>query len=81
MQVVEYDPDRAFALHTVEGLPVNGKITIEPNGDGSRFRFRVQCQPTGLARLGQPLLRTMLKRQFEQHCTNRKAVLEAPGEA
>jgi uncharacterized protein YndB with AHSA1/START domain len=81
VEVVEYDPDRAFAIQTVEGLPVNGKITVEPSDDGSRFRFRVQCEPTGLARLAQPLIRKMLRRQFDQHCTNLHTVLEAPGDA
>ena len=67
-------------MRIIEGLPVDGQITFEPIDTGTRFRFRVYSQPTGMLRLVQPLMRAMLKWQFEQHCTNLKAVLESePG--
>jgi uncharacterized protein YndB with AHSA1/START domain len=77
VEVVEYEPDRAFGLRIIEGLPVHGQLTFEPSDGGTRFCFRVYSQPTGMMRIAQPLMRAMLRRQFEQHCTNLKTVLEA----
>ena len=80
VEVVEYERDRVFGMRIIEGLPVDGQITFEPSGTGTHFRFRVYSQPTGMLRLVQPVMRAMLKWQFEQHCTNLKAVLESePG--
>jgi uncharacterized protein YndB with AHSA1/START domain len=81
VEIVEYEPDRAFGLHTVEGMPVHARITVEPTAAGTRFRFRVQWQPTGLMRIIQPFLKATLKRQFERHCTNLKNLLEDSGRA
>jgi uncharacterized protein YndB with AHSA1/START domain len=78
VEVVEYEPDRAFGLRIIEGPPVHGQITFEPSDTGTRFRFRVYSQPTGLMRIAQPIITAMLRRQFDQHCTNLKTVLEAP---
>jgi hypothetical protein len=52
---------------------------LAPTDAGTRFRFRVFMEPTGIMRLAQPLLRLALKRQFAEHCTNLKAVLETAG--
>jgi uncharacterized protein YndB with AHSA1/START domain len=79
VEVVEYEPDRAFGLHTVEGIPVHAWITLEPIETGTRFRFRVQWQPTGPMRFIQPFLKVTLKRQFDLHCTNLKRQLEGSG--
>jgi hypothetical protein len=78
VEVVEYEPDRTFGLRIIEGLPVHGQISFEPSDGGTRFRFRVYSQPTGMMRIAQPLMRAMLRRQFDQHCTNLKTVLETP---
>jgi uncharacterized protein YndB with AHSA1/START domain len=78
VEVVEYEPDRALGLRIIEGLPVHGRITFEPSDRGTRLRFRVYSQPTGMMRLAEPAMRAILRRQFDQHCTNLKAVLEAP---
>ena len=78
VEVVEYEPERALGLRIIEGLPVHGRITLEPNDGGTRFRFRVSTEPTGMMRMAQPVMRAMLRRQFDQHCTNLKAMLEAP---
>ena len=76
VEVVEYEPDRVFGMRIIEGLPVHGQITFEPSDTGTRFRFRVYSEPTGMMRLAQPIMRAVLRRQFEQHCTNLKTVLE-----
>jgi uncharacterized protein YndB with AHSA1/START domain len=78
VEVVEYEPDRAFGMRIIEGLPVHGQITCEPrDSDATRFRFRVYSQPTGVMRIAQPIMKAMLRRQFDQHCTNLKTVLES----
>ena len=80
VEVVEDERDRVFGMRIIEGLPVDGRITFEPRETGTRFRFRVYSQPAGMLPLVQPVMRAVLKWQFEQHCTNLKAVLESePG--
>ncbi len=76
VEVVEYEPDRVFGMRIIEGVPVHGQITFEASDTGTRFRFRVYSQPRGMMRVAQPIMRVMLKWQFEQHCTNLKTVLE-----
>jgi uncharacterized protein YndB with AHSA1/START domain len=78
VEVVEYEPDRVFGMRIIEGVPVHGRITFEPSDTGTRFRFRVYAEPTGIMRIAQPLMRAILRWQFGQHCTNLKSVLETP---
>jgi uncharacterized protein YndB with AHSA1/START domain len=77
VEVVEYEPGRRFGMRIIEGVPVHGEITFEPTSTGTDVRFRVHTELTGLARLAQPILGRVLKRKFEEHCTNLKQVLEA----
>ncbi len=79
VEIVEYVPDRAFGLHTVEGIPIHARITLEPTETGTRLRFRAQWRPTGPMRIIEPFLKATLKRQFDQHCTNLKKQLEGSG--
>jgi uncharacterized protein YndB with AHSA1/START domain len=78
VEVSEYEADRAFALHMLEGaLPLDARITFEPTPQGTQIRFRTHGQPTGAMRLAQPLLRRTLKRQFARDCATLKRVLES----
>jgi len=77
VEVSEYEPDRVFALRTLEGdLPIHGRVTFEPSDLGTRVRFAAYGQPTGALRLAQPLLRVTLRRQFAGYCATLKRVLE-----
>ena len=78
VEVAEYEPDRVLGLRNIEGPPVQGRITLEPTERGTRFQFRVGGQPTGATRLVEPLLRFILKRNFQHFCTTLKRVLETP---
>jgi uncharacterized protein YndB with AHSA1/START domain len=79
VEVTEYEPDRAFAMHIAEGpLPLDSRITFDPTADGTRVRFDVHGQPGGAMRLAQPLLRRTLKRQFVGYCDALKRILENP---
>ncbi|HEX5853947.1 MAG TPA: SRPBCC family protein [Solirubrobacteraceae bacterium] len=80
VEVSEYEPDRVFALRMLEGaLPIHARITFEPTALGTRVRFTAHGQPSGAMRLGQPLLRLVLKRQFAGYCATLKRVLERTG--
>jgi hypothetical protein len=76
VEVVEYEPDRAFGMRIIEGIPVHGKITLEPSDAGTHFCFRVYSQPTGMMRMAQPIMGAILKWQFNRHCNNLKTVLD-----
>jgi polyketide cyclase/dehydrase/lipid transport protein len=76
VEVVEYEPARVFGMRVVEGTPIHGRITFEPVDGGTRFRFRVYGQLTGIMRLAQPILRPVLKRNFAHYCATLKRVLE-----
>lgn len=77
VEVSEYEPNRVFALRMVEGSPaIHGRLAFEPTGKGTRMHFTVHGQPGGALRVAQPLLSLALKRQFSEHCSNLKEVLE-----
>jgi hypothetical protein len=65
-----------LGLRNIEGPPVQGRITLEPTDRGTRVRFGVLGQPTGAMRLVEPLLRFIVKRNFQRFCTTLKRVLE-----
>jgi uncharacterized protein YndB with AHSA1/START domain len=77
VEVSEYEPDRVFALRTLEGtLPIHARITFDQTEAGTRLQLDAHGQPTGPMRLAQPVLRLTLKRQFAGFCTTLKRVLE-----
>ena len=46
VEVVEYVPDRVFALEVKEGTPIHAHFTFEPAGGGTRMRFRAHGRLT-----------------------------------
>jgi uncharacterized protein YndB with AHSA1/START domain len=77
VEVSESEPDRVFALRMLDGpLPIHARITFEPTELGTRVRFGAHGQPSGAARLVQPVLKLTLKRQFAGYLTTLKGVLE-----
>jgi hypothetical protein len=66
VEVSEFEPGQVFALRVVEGTPVHLRITLDPDGDGTRMRFRAFGELGGPMRLLQPILGRTLKRQFAQ---------------
>jgi uncharacterized protein YndB with AHSA1/START domain len=76
VEVVEFEPDRAFALEVREGTPVHAHLTFDPAGDGTRMRFRAHGRLTGPTRLIEPLVGRMLRKQFTEQVATLKAVLE-----
>ena len=76
VEITEYEPGRAFALHVVEGTPVDLRITLERADGGTLMRFRAFGRLTGVMRLAQPLLGRVLRRQFARQCETLKRLLE-----
>jgi uncharacterized protein YndB with AHSA1/START domain len=78
VEVAELEPGRTLALRVLEGLPIDARISFEPVREGTIVRFFAHGQPTGAARLLQPLVRAALKRQFSRDCKTLKGLLELP---
>lgn len=76
VEVTQYAPDRAFALHVVEGTPIDAELTYTPTDRGTLVRFRAHGKLTGAMRLAEPILGRMLKRQFAEQVATLKRVLE-----
>jgi len=76
VEIVEYVPDRVFAMEVKEGTPIHGHITFEPADGGTRVRFRAHGKLSGPTRLMEPLLGRVLRKQFAQNVANLKEVLE-----
>ena len=76
VEVVEYEPDRVFALEVKEGTPVHAHITFDPAEGGTRMRFRAHGTLGGPARIIEPLVARMLRKQFAQHLATLKQLLE-----
>ena len=76
VEVVEYTPDRVFALEVKEGTPIHAHVTFDPADGGTRVRFRAHGTLSGPARIIEPLLARMLRKQFTQHVATLKQVLE-----
>ena len=75
VEVSEFEPGSVFALRVVEGTPVHLRITLDPDGGGTRMRFRAHGELTGAMRLLQPVLARTLKRQFTQQLHTLERVL------
>jgi uncharacterized protein YndB with AHSA1/START domain len=76
VEVVEYAPDRVFALEVKEGTPIHAHVTFDPADGGTGVRFRAHGTLSGPARIIEPLVARMLRKQFAQHLETLKQVLE-----
>jgi uncharacterized protein YndB with AHSA1/START domain len=76
VEVVGYTPDRVFALEVKEGTPIHAHLTFDPADGGTRVRFRAHGTLTGPARIVEPLVGRMLRKQFAQQIATLKRVLE-----
>ena len=76
VEVVEYTPDRVFALEVKEGTPIHAHLTFDPADGGTRMRFRAHGRLSGPTRIMEPLVARMLRKQFAQHVATLKQVME-----
>ncbi len=77
-EVTEYEPSRKSALKSRSG-PIPAKIwqTFEPVEGGTRVSIVFEAQPGGFFKLAEPLVMSMLKRNFESDLANLKDLMEA----
>jgi uncharacterized protein YndB with AHSA1/START domain len=76
VEVVEYAPDRVFALEVKEGTPIHAHFTFDPAEGGTRMRFRAHGRLSGAGRLMEPLVGRMLRKQFTEQVATLKQLLE-----
>jgi uncharacterized protein YndB with AHSA1/START domain len=76
VEVVEYTPHRVFALEVREGSPIHAHIAFDPADGGTRVRFRAHGHLAGPARIMEPLVGRMIRKQFAEHLAALKRVLE-----
>jgi uncharacterized protein YndB with AHSA1/START domain len=76
VEIVEFAPDRVFALEVKEGTPIHAHMTFGPADGGTQMRFRAYGKLTGPTRLLEPLLGRVLRKQFTQQVATLKRLLE-----
>jgi hypothetical protein len=80
VEIAAYEPNRRFDLRIVSGpLPIDGSHEFHETDAGTRIDFVAQGQPGGALRLAEPLLRLVLRRQFEGYYRRLTEVLESRG--
>jgi uncharacterized protein YndB with AHSA1/START domain len=76
--VSEYEPPRRVVLRGRMGkLTPTVILTVEPEGQGSRFTRRVEMEPPGLLRLMAPFMTGTFRKRNAGFVANLKRVLEA----
>jgi uncharacterized membrane protein len=79
-EVTEYEPNRSIAHKAKSGpFPVENRTTFERVEGGTQVSFITEAEPGGFFKLAEPLLVSMLKRQFEGDFANLKDLMEANG--
>ena len=77
-EVTEYEPNRSCAHKAKSGpFPVENRLTFERVEGGTRVSLMTEGEPGGFFKLAEPLLVSMLKRQFEGDFANLKDLMEA----
>ena len=77
-ECTEYEPNRSFAMKSTSGpFPVENQSTFERVEGGTRVTFSTVAEPGGFFKLAEPLLVSMVKRQFEADFAKLKDLLEA----
>jgi uncharacterized membrane protein len=77
-EVTEYEPNRIYASKSKSGpFPVKNRLTFERVAGGTRVSLMTEGEPGGFFKLAEPLLVSMLKRQFDGDFANLKDLMEA----
>lgn len=75
LEVIEYDPERAFAVRSTSGLlPFTARWSFEEEGSGTKFRYSIELKSGMFGIFG------MYKRNMKSHLKALKELLEK-GEA
>ena len=75
--VAKYEPPRRLELRGQMGkMAPTLTLSVEPQGDGSRFTRRVEMEPPGIMRLLAPFMKGTFRKQNAGFVENLKRVLE-----
>src|SRR5262249_39266880 len=73
-----YEPNRSYATKSTSGpVPVESQVSFERVEGGTRVTGTLVGEPGGFFKLAEPLLVSMIKRQFEADLANLKDLMEA----
>lgn len=72
----EYDPPRAFARKATSGMEMEGRITFEPSGDGTRVEWTIGYRPP-MGALGAVIDTLFLNRVFQNEIEESLEALKA----
>lgn len=77
-EVIEYEPGRRVKISSTSGtFPITVTRTVEPDGDGgSLVSAFVEGDASGVYRLAEPILRSMVQRSVQGDYERLKVVLE-----
>lgn len=78
VEFVEFERPRRLGVHIVDGpVPVDGRWTFEPDGDGTRVRFEAWGEVGGPLKLLAPALKLVMARDFAKYHRNLRRRVEA----
>ncbi|HSM55611.1 MAG TPA: SRPBCC family protein [Candidatus Sulfomarinibacteraceae bacterium] len=76
-EVVAYEPQREIVATTDVPIPVRLAFRCEENGDGTRVIQFTEGQVGGFFGIAEPLVRPLMKREFQKSLNKLRAVLSA----
>jgi uncharacterized membrane protein len=77
IECTEYEPNRSYATKSTSGpFPAESRVTFERVEGGTRVTNTLVAEPGGFFKLAEPLLVSMIKRQFEANMANLKDLME-----
>ena len=76
-EIVEYEPGRRIKGRTTAStFPITFTRSVEPEGAGTRVTALVEGNPSGLAGLGEPVMKRVMRRTIRQDYANLKQLIE-----
>jgi carbon monoxide dehydrogenase subunit G len=77
-EFTEFEPNHSFAQKSKSGpFPVQNRETFERVEGGTRVTLTLVGEPGGFFKLAEPLLMSLLKRQYQADLANLKDLMEA----
>ena len=76
-EVVTYEPDGRFDIHSNAPIPFTVRHTFETSGTGTRVSVVGEGDTSKLPRLARPIVERIAKRQFRSDLERLKQLLEA----
>ena len=76
-ELTEFEPLRAVGFKSTSGpIPIEGRYSYEPEGQGTKVTFTLQGEPGGFFKLAEPLVARSTQRQWETNLANLKDLME-----